>query len=260
MSFTVLQKNRELPDPAALQRAFRQVPGLVALDADRLCQDVVGLLARNFTRPQAEVLQAALQAEGIEAEAVEQAHLPALPVGKVIRRIDFTPDALMIHDPLRPRFPVEWRQVTLLAAGCVSRTAFPRSRRAWLEVQTHFVHGIPVQVRKEKFEYASREASQWVFRAEVVLEGGKERFSIEAEDFDFACLGNQAKRKLEADFGMLVQELARHAPQAVLNQGASLLLAETPELFGYPRPSYLTDELIWLLWWLGQAQPGLVSQ
>jgi hypothetical protein len=248
MGFAVVQKDAEPPAGERLQRAFRKVPGLVAVDADRLCKDVYGLLAKNFTGQQAAALQTALKAEGIEAEVVDEAQLPVLPVGKVTRRMEITPEALIVNDPIRGNFPVDWWQVTLIAGGCVNQRSFPRNRRAWVEVTTKFVHGVPMQVRKEKFEYSSREQAQWVLQAEIMLGRGTARFSIEAESFDFACSGKQAATDEGGKFCQLVRELAAHAPHATLNLGATLVMKEPPEFFGYQNYSLLTNELVWMLW------------
>ncbi|MDB6067832.1 MAG: hypothetical protein JWR26_4040 [Pedosphaera sp.] len=255
MPYAVMQKGLEPPTIAQLKNAFSRVPNLTAFDANSLCKETFGMIVRNFKADQALALQAGLKAEGIETEVVEESQLPLLPVAKTIRRIEFAPDALMIYDPLGQKFPVEWGHVLLIGAGCVRRASFQRTRSEWEVATTVLIQGvIPVTVRDTKVEFSSRESAGWVLRAEIVLTRAMVRYSIEAEEFSFACLGERGTRDLAANFCLLLKELMKFAPHAVLNRGATSIGAGSPGFVSYPHATVFHQELTWLLWQMARQR------
>ena len=164
-SFAVLQTSPEPATMEQLRTAYRNVPGIPAVDAARFCDDKFGLLARNLKGEQATALQAGLRTQGIESEVLEEKALPPLPPAKTLRRLEFTPEALMVYDPLGRKFPIEWSHVMLIAAGNVQQAAFQRNREEREVESTAYVHGvIPVRVRETKVQYVSRESKARVLR------------------------------------------------------------------------------------------------
>lgn len=250
MPYAVLQKNLDAPSAEQLRAAYRGVPGVPAADAERLCQNMFGILARSLSADQAAALQGGLRAQGLETEIIEERALPPLPPGKVVRRLEFTTEALIIYDPLGRTVPIPWEHLMLLAAGNIQQATFTRTRTEREEVRTKFVHGvIPIQVREIKVGYSSQESAAKVLRGEIILTRATARYTIEAESFNYAaCLGERAQRDIPADFCLAMRELAGRAPQAALGRGAASLLAEPPGLVAYPRHKSLEEEMVWMLW------------
>jgi hypothetical protein len=249
MGFTVLQKGEQSPTIEQLKRAFGGVPGLLAPDAIKHCKETFGIIVRGFPEAQAGALQAGLKAEGVETEIIEDAQLPAVPVAKVIRRLECVPEALMIFDPYGRKFPVEWAHVMLIAAGSVRQATFERKRTEHEEAKIKFVHGvIPIIERTVKVAYNTNEASSSVLRAEIVLTGGVAQYSIEAEGFNYTCLGERVTQVVPANFLMLLKELVKYAPKAGLNRCAAAMMAEPATLVSYPHKNSLQDEIQWWLW------------
>jgi hypothetical protein len=246
----VMQLSAEAPAMEQLRTAYRSVPGVTAVDADRLCQDVFGVLARNLKAEQAMALQAGLRSQGIETEVVEESALPPLPPGKTLRRLEFTPEAMVVFDPLGRAFPVEWGHVMLIAAGGVQQAAFQRTREERETVRTKFVHGvIPVKVREIKVDYTSRESAEKVLRGEIILTRGAARYSLEAENFNYAAaLGERVTKEVPQNFCTLMRELVKHAPQAALGRGAAAIMAEPPGFVRYTRIRSLEEEMTWMRW------------
>ena len=54
-----------------------------------------------------------------------------------------------------------------------------------------------------------------------------------------------------ANFRLLVQDLARFAPQAAINRGAYYLREGAGEAFVYPSKNAIFEEIVWLLWRMG---------
>ena len=250
MTCALLQKTPEAPSAEQLKAAYHGVPGVPAADADRLCHNMFGILARNLRSDQASALQAGLKAQGIESVVIEESALPRLPPAKTVRRMEFTPEALMVYDPLGRAFPVQWEHLMVIAAGNTQEATFQRVRSEREETRTKFVHGmIPVPVREIKVSYNSQVSTSKVLRGEIILARAAGRFTIEAENFNYsACLGNRARRDIPADFSLFMRELARHAPHAALGRGAASVMAEPPTFVAYPRHKFLEEELVWMLW------------
>jgi hypothetical protein len=248
MGYTLVQKTTVAPAFEQLKRAFASVPGFTAFDAGTFCKETFGIIVRNFTRPQTEALQAGLKAEGLETEIVEDAQLPAVPVTKVVRKLECPVEALMIYDPYGRKFPVAWGQVTLIAAGEVRKATFERQRSEREEVRLK-MHGlIPMAERTVKVEYTSSENIAKLLCAEIVLGGGVAQYSIEAGGFNYECLGERMSYDKTANFNLLLREIAKHVPHATLNRGAAAMLAEPPVFTIYPHKNSLQDEIQWLLW------------
>jgi hypothetical protein len=252
MTFAVLQKNQEPLSPEQLQKAFRRIPGMTVFDAEIRARDAFGILARGLNGEQATALQAALQADGVESEVAEEPRLPALPTAKILKQLEFTPEALMIYDPYGRKFPVEWAHVILIAAGRVRKATFKRTATDYEVTRKINVGPIPIKVNEVRTKYSSIESAEWVLRAEIVLTRGLIRYSVEAENLMFNCLAESPSRTLAENFSLLVREFARHAPQAALSRGTSAILTDPVSFVSYPHKKFLDDEAAWWLWRLAQ--------
>ena len=83
---------------------------------------------------------------------------------------------------------------------------------------------------------------------DIFLAGGVMRFQIEAESFQFKYCFDRPELNLPQKLGLLLQILAEHAPQAVMNRGAAALRDGQPENAAYASKAALFDESVWLLW------------
>lgn len=244
-----------------LAGALRGVPGLTPADAPTVCGAGCGFLARHLSAAQAAQFLTNLQQAGVAAELVAEAGLPALPTRRMIRKAEFTPDALLVDDALGRMNPVAWTSIALIAAGSVCEAVFSRTRYEWEEVRTDLVHlghlaVIPIPVKETKVDYDSHESSEWALRAELLFAHGATRLSIEAEQFNYAGLKDLRTRNLAADFCLVVRELVKHVPHAALNHGATLIMGDPWELAYYDNRIAFQDETIWRLWRRGLGGPN----
>jgi len=243
-------------DPVAtevLSGALRGVPGLTPADAPNVCGDGCGFLARQLTAEQAAKFFANLQHAGVDAELVAEASVPVLPRRRLIRQAKFTPEALLVDDALGRMTPVTWSDIVLIAAGSVCEAVFTHGRFERDVTRTDFIHighlvAIPIEVTETHVEYDSRESAEWALRAELFLADGSTRLNIEAERFSFAGLNELLTQNLATNFCLFVRELARHVPQAGLNEGATRILAEPPEFAYYSSRAAFQNETMWRLW------------
>jgi hypothetical protein len=249
--YAILQSELEPLDFEKLRRAFRGVPGLTAYDVDILCHEGGGVVGRNFSADQAMALQANLKGEGVPVEIVEESRLPVPPPGKTIHRVQLTPEALLVDDLLKGTLPIPWQQVSLIAAGSVQLRTISRQEKVSdqpfrLRVVQFGLFAIPET--QPTVEYSRKESADWFLRAQIILQGGTAGYSIEAENFNFAPLGEGVTRDLAGNFCLLVRGLAAHAPQAVLGRGAASILSDPCEFGYYPNKNAFHDEIVWMLW------------
>jgi hypothetical protein len=246
MTCSVMQKNLEPPTMEQLKQAYCNVPGLTAVDAAMQCRDAFGILARSFEPERAQALQSALAAQGVETEVVEDASLPAPPELRIVHRLDSTPDALMICDPLGRSFPLPWKSVLLIAAGKVRMTEF-KTVDVPHPVRNYGRHGeVVVQYDHETHEEHN---DRWLL--EVVITGAALRYSIVADrpmSLLFQYLGDRRTLDIATNFKLVVQDLTGNAPEAAVNRGAYYLREKSAEPFYYPTKKAFYDEMTWLLW------------
>jgi len=183
-------------------------------------------------------------------ETIDQSQLPALPPGKMLRRIALSPEAMLIDDLIKGTLPVPWNQVRCLAAGSVQLTTLSRKRTETREVGVpHPRHLIPLwPVQTSKVEYSTQASLDWFLRAEILLADDRVRYSVEAETLNFAPLGEGVTRDLAGNFCLLIRGLAARAPQALLNRGAAAILSDPCEFVYYPRKTAFEDDIVWTLW------------
>ena len=258
--FAILQRSLEIPDVEKLKRAFRSVHGLTESDAHTLANDAFGILVNNLSPGDAMTLQGALQAEGVETAVVLQTDLPQLPPTKFVHQMDCLPNALVVHDAIGREFPVPWDQIMLIAAGRVRLTVFEQQRvtpnqsplpaplESWWTVRPR-----GRSVSQPAPEYVSRESQAPRLLLEVLLAGAGMRFQIEGERFRFNYLGDRKRPELAENFVLLVQDVMRFAPQAMVNRGAYFLRENTATVFEYPSKHAFHEEITWFLWQMANA-------
>ena len=253
--YALLQQTLEPPAIDALKRAFAAVRCLVASDAHGVANDAYGILVRDLEAEDAYKLQGALRTEGVETEILAMALLPAVPSTKYVRRIEFGPDVLLLYDPIGRPVPVEWRYLMLIAAGNVLVNRTIRRPPATSSI-TGSGSGLgPWDLEGDDGSAWSRRTELREERAqeltlELVLTNGVARFSLMADGASpllFRCLGDRQSPDPFQNFQLVVDELAKASPRALLNRGAWSLRQTPPTLFAYPSKNAFFEEIIWML-------------
>jgi hypothetical protein len=251
--YALLQQTLEPPAIDALKRAFAAVRCLVASDAYGVANDAYGILVRDLEAEDAYKLQGALRTEGVETEILPMALLPAIPATKYVRRIEFGPDVLLLYDPIGRPVPVEWRHLMLIAAGnvlvnrTIRRPPAPSSMMG-PGLGPWDVEGDDGPAWSRRTELREERAQELTL--ELVLTNGVARFSLMADGASpllFRCLGDRQSAGPFQNFQLVVDELAKASPRALLNRGAWSLRQTPPTLFAYPSKNAFFEEIIWML-------------
>jgi hypothetical protein len=252
MLYAVVQKSLEPPSLEQLQNAFQGIPGLTRMDASILGRDAFGILVKGFPFDRATKLQASLAGQGVETEVVEQNALPALPQEKNVTRLECTPEALMIYDPLNRSFPLEWKNIMMIAAGTVPLVELARVRTETSvpAMGYNMLTGDLHVEQRTQVEYSSHAERNERLLVEIVLSRAVLRYSITADKSPllFNYLGERRTRDSLRDFALLIQDLTKFAPQAAVNRGAYYLRENAGKPFIYPSKNAFYEEIIWLLW------------
>ena len=246
-----------------MRRAFESVRSLTAADAPGLANDAYGILVKGLTAADAQVLKRALEVEGILTELLPDRLVPQLPPTKFVRRLEFGPDALLIHDPLGSRVPVEYRHLLILAVGTVETMEFRRAEPSASSIPrlSRRISGLRMQLEDFDRAQSARQREVRVRRRfmELILSRGVARFTIEVEAnqrFLFQVLGDRRTADLEANLGLLVRQLSAAAPSLLLNRGAYLLRADPPTSHTYPSRNAFYEEIVWMLWQAAKRDRG----
>jgi hypothetical protein len=233
MTYAIVQRELVVPELERLKRAFSVRPEFTGLDAATAAGDAFGILLRGLDLEQADALQSALMRESIDTIVVEEPKLPTLSPGRIGRQAELDADHFTLYDPMRRAVKFAWADIGLIAAGLV-KTPQPRKPRLGLEA------GVKEDLHRQ-------------LMLEIFLRDGAGRFSIAGDEFDYAHLGQKLSAEAAMNFVFLVQQLGQSAPHAGMNRGACAALKKPPELFPYPSKQTFNEELVWMLWRIGQA-------
>jgi hypothetical protein len=248
MSYAVMQTGLEPPSAEQLKQAFLQVPGLAAMDVITLGKDAFGVLVKGFELERATAMQSALAAQGVETEVVDDAVLTELPPPRQLNKAAFTPEALLIDDWSGQGFPLEWNDLGLIAAG---RTRLAEFTRDLVTRQVVKFRRRGIQL-KTVTEAVTKEAQKDHWLLEILTRGAALRYHAVVDHPEalllFQCLGDRRVKDPAANLVLLVQELAKYAPAAVLNHGAFFMRETGDPSFYYPSKTAFYREITWLLW------------
>jgi hypothetical protein len=253
----VMQKSLEPPTTEQLRNAFRDVPGLTAIDADILGKHAFGLLVKGFEPERAAALQSALATQGVETEVVVEADLPQLPEMRNLHQLECTPDALLIYDPLNRSFPLKWENIMLVAAGKVMLDEINQVRRVTQPQQFGGYGSGRGATTEPQVSYSTSYERNERWLLEITITGAALRYGVNADQVGpllFHGLGDRAGDDLQANFTLLVQDILKSAPQAAINRGAYYLRENSDKVFAYPSKNAFYEEIIWLLWQMARNQ------
>jgi hypothetical protein len=243
--FAVLQKSPGSPSIDALKRVFSSFIHLTDADAVRLAVNAQGILMRQLDRDAARAFHRALETEGIAAAMVPESELPRLPEAKSLRRVELSPEALIVHDLLGRHTAVNWNDIALVAAGAVRHFELARMETERTELRFSAVYGVGSKKVKET---AHKVETDFKLVLELVLGAGTTRYQIDAAEFPFKYVIDRPELSVSEKFVWLVREICRNAPSAIFNYGARALHKGSDVMPEYASRQMLADEMVWLLW------------
>lgn len=251
--YALLQESLAIPCTEGLRRAFESVRKLTAADAPTMARDAYGILVKDLDAQEASTLKEALAREGILTEPVPHRLLPQLPATKFVRQFSFGEDCLLIRDPLGRPVPLEYRHLSVMAAGEVELRRLDRRGRGTTRsgLRGRSAGWLDREELTPQPELRTREVRVHRHLIELIVGRNAARFTLEA-DADthllFTSLGDRRTADLMQNLSLLVRELSRSAPRMLLNRGAYALRGDPPRNVAYPSKNAFYEELTWILW------------
>ena len=184
MNFAVLQKTLDIPPVEKIEQALLSVEGFTRIDAHTFANDAYGILVKNLSMEQANAFAQALYGQGVETDVVAETELPVLPQTKFVHQLDCTPEGLMIYDSIGRSFPLEWKYVMMIAAGCVRMTDFER-----VEKTTWDTDGQGNRFPRTDSNTFEKQNNHMLL--EIIVSGAVLRYSASADRFNFMGLGER---------------------------------------------------------------------
>jgi hypothetical protein len=249
MGFAVVQTGPQSPTLEQLENAFRQAPGLTALDTQILGRDAYGILVKGVELAQANAIQAALSAESITTEVVPDTALPDLPLPRSLRKVVYSDEALLIDD-LGRTIPLPWGQIAVIAAGRVPLVEFK------CETKTETAYDTEGGSRDVTIRFTTEKKENHLL-LEIITHGCAKRCQTLPDKPEalllFHCLAERRTRDPLQNLSLFLSDLAAFAPAAVLNYGAHRL-SQGDSSFIYASKTAFYREITWLLWTLSSGR------
>src|SRR5579863_7013793 len=256
MAFVVMQQGLEAPSLAQLQKGFQAIPGMVAYDAIAAARDCFGLLARGLDLEHATAMKNSLAEQKFAAEVIDETALPVLPESRMLHRLDYTKEALVIYDPLDRGIPLPWENILLIAAGNVRMVEF-KDIQTERKINLSGVRAISFTTTVTDHNFTQKYADELLL--EIIVTGGTLRYTINASKCPptiFNSLGVRRTRDLATNFKLLLRDLLQHTPNAATNRGAESLREDGHTAFHYRSKTLFYDEMIWILWKMASVPPS----
>jgi hypothetical protein len=245
MKHILVQTDPAAPTSDQLKEAFRGVKGLTAVDAAKISRQAYGVLVRGLAAEDAVALQQSLRGQGVGIQAVPETDIPQLPEPKHTRRLELTPEAMLVYDSIGRPVPVEWKHIALVAAGIVPRVNIVSFTTEEVEISLE-IDGWARRDVVTKLNHKLETNAQLVL--DVIVSGGKMRFQVESREFLYKYAVDRPDLDAHQRLGELVRMVMGRAPHALLNRGAAQLRDNAPLPLLYASKAAFADESAWILW------------
>jgi hypothetical protein len=234
--YVLLQRSLDPLPIKRLARAFVASGARISLDAPAVARTAYGLLLDDLTATAASRLAHALEDEGIEVEALEESHLPALPRTRWLRHVSLGDEGITWFSSLERGRLLPWAMIRIAALGSIRRR--PRT------VMKMLLAGEDEALETQEIEDPVRNEDLVL---DLVCDGEPARVRIVADEFSYACLGSRMRPRARENFPLLAREILERC-DVMPNRGAARFHLGHPEWFTYPNWSAFEEETRWLLW------------
>lgn len=256
----VILARPEALDPAKIAAVFGPFKKIPFQDAVRLAKNCWGVVSREGSPMAAEGLRAALTAAGLPSLVVRSDSLLDLPDARQAKKIVFGEKALEDQTPVAPLVPPGPRSLPWAALSVIALAGYSETSHSTVKVKEGpdaterainmglLATGIPIKVgKKSQVVEKSVETSELVFHLQLCFEEPRLRLHVNAQSFDYSCLGALKQYNALANMKTLVAEIAKRAPRALRSRGARVFL-ENRQIreMGYDSLADLEKESRWL--------------
>lgn len=258
LSYCVLLRGLDAsPSAAELAEALAAVSGAPKFDLMAKARRCLGVVDSGLAQEKAQALVEELKKRGIEGLAVPVSLLEDAPAADPCGALRLGPEGLAGKSAAGEWGPaIPWTAVAAVCAAVFKRVERrtvkseegPDIKQRALSIGLGLATGIPIGFGGgKKVVEKTVETSDLVYYLDLLIDSPARRLRVDAQDFDFSCLGARMGLGAAGNFRRLLVELAEKAPKAWRNRGARTLLAGEPlARLGYESLDDLGAEGRWL--------------
>jgi len=240
--FAVLLAKPELFKPLVISHVLAPARGIPLQDAVSSARSCWGFLLENADEPAAQGLAARFDDAGLSVLVVPRESIPVLPPVQLIPspKTDILPDRIVLISAMA------FKQRVMKA---VKVKEGPTQTQQIVSMGLMMATGLPIKLGgKKKTVEKNVESSELLFYADLILRNPSERFRVDAQKFDYSCLGSKMLYNIAGNFRLLLGEWVKNTPAARLNHGTRVILDNKPlREMGYASLEEMERESRWLL-------------
>ncbi|PKM99124.1 MAG: hypothetical protein CVU78_07910 [Elusimicrobia bacterium HGW-Elusimicrobia-2] len=253
--YAVILKNAEDLEPQRLAPPLSRALKIALYDAARQSRMHRGIPAKNLDEGAAKSIASEFEASGIDCAVVREESIASMPEARKVPKLEMMEDGLIVF-PLDGREELKWDEIALIAAATTenreTKTTVSQISPGMGKKIAGFgilmTTGIPLKMGKTRKVEKTETTTKLEYFAELFAGNPPRRFRIDAESFDFTCLKEKIFPNIYSNFTLLVTELVKMAPRALLNRGVrNFLKPGEGERFSYTDNEDFNAENRWLL-------------
>ncbi len=256
--FSVLLAKPELPPLDKIAEILARFVQGPLFDARQKAKNAWGFLGEKLSDAEAARLAALAAEAGFETRVLPADRLAALPSPVPVHWLRATPEALFYTTgSTSDEKSYAWDRVRLLAAaGLKEQITITKTVKEGPSPQERAVKiglslaGIPMGFGGAKEVKKTVQETELFLHLDVFVDGdeGPARLHVNAQQFNYAVLGEARTTNTFGNFRMLLQSLDRFAGSAFRNKGARGILSGQPlSQSGYEGHVGYEKEILWLL-------------
>ncbi|MGQ0644679.1 MAG: hypothetical protein ACT4O3_04215 [Elusimicrobiota bacterium] len=253
-SFSVLLASPDDAPPETVSRllaAFLDVP---QIDSRRLANHAWGFLGEKLEEADAARLKELAAQAGLETFIAPADEILLPPPSHAVTGARFSADALSFSSRAGEISLPPGKASLLCAVGLTEESSFlktvhegPSAGRKALKLGL-LAAGIPTPGwGKSKDVQKTVKSSEFFLYMDIFTQDPPDRLHVDAQAFDFSCLGERLTPASFGNFRLFLQDVSRAAPAAVRNRGARMMLEGRPfAAMGYASKDDYEKECRWL--------------
>lgn len=257
LRYAVLLQKLEQLDPPKVAEALSAHHKIPFQDAARQSRSSWGIVGDDMEEQGARNLAAKLQAAGLGGVVLPRNLLEEPPPPLETSQAELDNEAIRILPKSGEKASLLWSRLALLAATAfkiirtktIKKVEGPSPGQKAASLGLMMVTGLPISIGGKKREVEkTQESSDLVYYLDLYERKPLRHFRIDAQHFNYSCLGERMQYGSAENFRTLIETIAQRAPGCVRNRGAQMLLERKQiHTMGYDSLEDLDRESRWLL-------------
>lgn len=256
LDYAVLLARQDEPKLQEIAKVLSAIQKIPLQDAARLARTSWGILGEKLDKDTAADLAGRLKDASMESLVLPQGLIEELPPPALAASLEFLPSGVRANIKGGNSETLVKEQIRLIAAAGLKQTITttvkikegpsPTQKAVSMGLM---MAGLPISIGGKSREVEQKkQTTELFFYLDLYLRNPVRRFRIDAQNFDFSCLKARMGFTAHQNFRILVLEMIRLCPQAMISRGTKVLFDSAPiASMGYDSIADLDRESRWLL-------------